>query len=181
MDFETPKPRWKPKVNKSKKGPRPKQTPASCLCKGCRDGPSGPSRGSAKNALNKTLEREYRFPVRTRARPDASAIVNWFFEDEAVEEDYEHEEEHVEEQGEDCANESLVKAVGAEDYEALLREHMEVESALKRVEPMIVPDSEVEAPLMTRRTSIATSITDGWEVVSEAGTEGEGWEQVAVE
>jgi hypothetical protein len=179
MDFETPKPRWKPKVNKSKGG-RAKQTPAACLCKGCRDGPCGPSRGSAKNALNKTLEREYRFPVRTRARPDASAIVNWFFDDDQAEEEHYHEEEHVEEQDEDYDNESLAKALGAEDYEALLREHMEVENALKRVEA-VVPDSEVEAPLMTRQTSNATSVTDEWEVVSEAGIEGEGWEQVAVE
>jgi hypothetical protein len=180
MDFETPKPRWKPKVNKSNKGGKAKQTPASCLCKGCRDGPSGSSRGSAKNALNKTLEREYRFPVRTRARPGASAIVNWFFEDDEVEEEYEQEEEHVEEEAEACDNESLAKALGAEDYEALLREHMEVENALKPVEP-VVPDSEVEAPLMTRQVSNTTSVTDGWEVVSEAGIEGEEWEQVAVE
>jgi len=174
MSFEALPTRWKPKVKSSKA-----KNSGSCRCSFCR--PAGPSRGVAKNALNTTLEREYRFPVGRRARPNASAIVNWFFEDEEEVEEHEHGKEQIEDKNEIWGSESLAKALGAEDYEGVLREHIEVENALMLARAKGIREATVAAPLMSGEQSNAAAVTEDWEVVSEVGIDLEDWEHVVVE
>jgi len=174
MSFDALPSRWKPKVKSSKA-----KRSGSCRCSICR--PAGPSRGAAKNALNITLEREYRFPVRRHTRPDASAIVSWFFGDEEEVEEHEHGKEQIEDKNEIWGSESLAKALGAEDYEGVLREHIEVENALMLARAKGIREATVAAPLMSGEQSNAAAVTEDWEVVSEVGIDLEDWEHVVVE
>jgi hypothetical protein len=175
MDIYThSKTRWRPNSKSRQSGNSRKCTRNCTICH--------PTRLAANKAfIAKDLDAEYRKPVRPTGRP-AKEYVDWFFSRE----DDEEEEESVWGDGDWSAEEvGMAMGMGREEYERMIREHIEAEKQLERERGDVVGEGRREEGIVMEMVGVEEGREErDWDVVSTGSVDSirlEDWEEVIVE